>query len=306
MPLLDTSFYKGKNTRVFVSEPSATASAPTAFEVTFSGSESIGDEVVAVDAIPQAMYEGQELIYVASGNKVTTGADAAAGATSITIGTLNNDVAVGDILWYGSYPMLATATASSGSSVAVSVERVPVAISSGSTIHQAPTQRIILAADAAASATSLSVQPLTAAVASSGYCLGVPLVRVIGGTQAPFANTENVNTLSTTTFETASTVVWDDADVQTAGWNIAWQGNFKPDQEGYHRVELVGGERNKGQELWLSHHITDDNGNLLKVRQGRVKVSGYNEPTTADGILTAAWTFLGQGQYSEQNLVITG
>lgn len=119
------------------------------------------------------------------------------------------------------------------------------------------------------------------------------LMRVMGTTSTELSLTEGTSNLTSTTYDSGMRMEWDEIQITSKGWTLPRQGNFKPTDPAYLAIREAG---LKGLEIPVLRILPDENGDPAEFQRGRSLITGFSVPAPADGIVTASWTFTGQGR----------
>lgn len=117
--------------------------------------------------------------------------------------------------------------------------------------------------------------------------------RVYGTSSAPLAISETTQQLRSTTYDSHLQPEWDETQITGKGWTLNRQGNFKPHDPAW---LLIRQAANTGQEIHVLRILPDESGAPARFERGRAIITGYSDDPPADGIITASWTFQGQGE----------
>lgn len=117
--------------------------------------------------------------------------------------------------------------------------------------------------------------------------------RVYGTSSAPLNISETTNQLRSTTYDSNLQPEWDETQITGKGWTLGRQGNFKPHDPAW---LLIRQAANTGQEIHVLRILPDESGAPARFERGRAIITGYSDDPPADGIITASWTFTGQGE----------
>lgn len=121
------------------------------------------------------------------------------------------------------------------------------------------------------------------------------LYRVLGTSNSPYSLTRNAQNLQSVTYDNAESSSWDESETTSKSWTVGRQGNFKPRDHAFRQNRLAAHE---DREVWLQQILADEDGAPAHVKEGRAIVDAYQEDPPADGIVTASWTWQGQGRPS--------
>lgn len=119
------------------------------------------------------------------------------------------------------------------------------------------------------------------------------LMRVMGTTNTELALSEGTSNLTSVTYDSQFRMEWDEITITSKGWTLNRQGNFKPSDPAYQAIRDAALD---GLEVPVLRILPDENGDPVEFERGRSLITGFNNPAPADGIVTATWTFSGQGR----------
>lgn len=130
------------------------------------------------------------------------------------------------------------------------------------------------------------------------------LHRVIGTESAGFSTTDNVNTLTPATYESAfAGTTWAEDEATSKAWAIARSGRFKAGDFALGQVELASFEE---REVWVKVVYPDENGDPARIYEGRARVRNFSVDPPATGVVDASWTWQGQGRPKRTDLLTAG
>ena len=227
----DVKFASGRYTGLFISDvQSGAAVAPTAETITVAtAGAAAGALTIPVNAITNPIYRGKVLKF-SNGVEAILTADAAAGATSLTVDNVSGTAGAG----------------------------ISGAIAAGVTASNDRLWRLL-------------------GTSSSNYTV----------------NENNVQQLQSTTYETVDSMSWDTSEAASKGWQIPRQGRFKSDDRAFRQVFTAA---HNDKELWVRYILPQEDGAAGLTITGRVKVRNFDAPSPADGITDANFTLVGQGE----------
>lgn len=126
------------------------------------------------------------------------------------------------------------------------------------------------------------------------------LHRVIGTESAGFSLTDNVQTLTPATYESAfAGTTWAEDEATSKAWAIARSGRFKGNDYALGQVELAAFQE---REVWVKVVYPDDNGVPVRIYEGRARVRNLAVDPPATGVVDASWTWQGQGRPKRTDL----
>lgn len=152
--------------------------------------------------------------------------------------------------------------------------------------------KAILAADAAATDTTLTVEALTEAIADAETATFTAKTRLLGGTQADLSlgNT----TTDVLIFEDAGGYM--DGAVTSASWSISWSANELLDDTTFDMVEYNARNATSGQEIYVWHESPPPTGFTTgRTYHGPAIIEGFDMSRPSDGLLSYSCTFMGRG-----------
>lgn len=194
-------------------------------------------------------------------------------------------------------PTNVSITVDTGGGAAIGETSIGVTALSGSIAKGTPLvfsggAKAILAADAAATDTTLTVEALTAAIADAETATFTAKTRLLGGTQADLSlgNT----TTDVLIFEDAGGYM--DGAVTSASWSISWSANELLDDTTFDMVEYNARNATSGQEIYVWHESPAPTGFTTgRTYHGPAIIEGFDMSRPSDGLLSYTCTFMGRG-----------
>lgn len=180
----------------------------------------------------------------------------------------------------------------SGSAVTAGSTSIPLSAAPGVVIPEGTVLafgavEVYVAQTAQATDTALTVDPTPADIPDGATATWDQLVRLHGGTNSPFQGSSNEQT--TSTYESGG---WQDGKVVQNSWTINWNGNFRPDDQGYKYVRDAWLNQ---QELYVLQVRTREDGTVAEKREGVCAVTSFQDDAPADGVVTMTATLNGRG-----------
>lgn len=136
--------------------------------------------------------------------------------------------------------------------------------------------------------TSITSDPLPAALIAGDTFSFDKLWRLLGGTQSEFQINEQQQEAQT--YEAGG---WSDGKITGAAWVMPWQGNFRPDDPAWKAIKNAA---LNFTEVWVARYLPREDGSLALVQEGVASIGGYRDTGPANGIVTAQWNFIGRGK----------
>jgi hypothetical protein len=152
--------------------------------------------------------------------------------------------------------------------------------------------QVYLAADAAAGATTLSVETTSGSLAGTCTAAYVAKLRLAGGTStgAKIGN----STTESLVFEDAQG--YEDGIVTKSNWEVPWEANLLADDDSYRRIYFAASYGTSGREVYIWQYdpppVGATSGDGLK---GACIVGDFSKTFKSDSIVTFSTTFKGQG-----------
>lgn len=126
------------------------------------------------------------------------------------------------------------------------------------------------------------------------------LHRVIGTESAGFSLSDNVQTLTPATYESAfAGAVWAEDEATSKAWAIARSGRYKAGDYALSQVEIAQFEE---REVWVKVVYPDEEGTPARIYEGRARVRNLAIDPPATGVVDASWTWQGQGRPKRTDL----
>jgi hypothetical protein len=196
-------------------------------------------------------------------------------------------------------PVNVTVTTGSGgisaASTTITVAALSGAIAAGTPLsfsNGSSSLYVYLAADAAAGATTLTVETTTGSLTGTCTATYTAKLRLLGGTST--GAKIGATTTESLVFEDA--LGYEDGVVTKQNWEVPWKANLLSDDDAYRRVAYAASTAISGRELFIWQFDPPPagytNGDGLK---GSVIASDFSKDFPSDNIVTFSCTFKGQG-----------
>jgi hypothetical protein len=187
---------------------------------------------------------------------------------------------------------VATGGAAAGATT-IPVNALSAAVYANSVLIFASGKRAVVSADAAASATSLTVEALAASLLAADTATDYGLKRVMGVTTSTYGTAPRTQELGSNTYESSEEKQWQDVDVIGDSWNISVSAEPDLDDAGFKVIETAS---INGSEVWVKRETMRKDGTVARIEEGAALITGFSRPNPAENVITAAWTFQGQGK----------
>jgi hypothetical protein len=174
----------------------------------------------------------------------------------------------------------------------IGVTALSGAIAKGTPLVFSGGTKAYLAADAATGATTLTVEPLSGAIADAETADFIAKTRLLGGTQADLSlgNT----TTDVLVFEDPGG--YNDGAVTGSSWSISWSAQELLDDATFEAIEYNARNANSGQEIYIWHESATPTGATTgRTYHGPSIIEGFDMSRPSDGLLTYSCTFQGRG-----------
>lgn len=125
------------------------------------------------------------------------------------------------------------------------------------------------------------------------------MFRVLGTEDSTLTVNDETNPLGSTTYDSGQTLSWAEVQVVGKGWELDRSGEFKARDKAW---LIIREAILTGRELWVERVLSDGKNQPYQVERGRAIITSPSVPAPADGIVTASWTFQGQGALDIQDI----
>lgn len=151
---------------------------------------------------------------------------------------------------------------------------------------------VYLTADAKVGATTLTIEPATAALTGSSTAEYVAKLRLLGGTQL----NANINSDRTDVLVFEDLLGYKDGAVTGQSWELPWTANLLSDDEAFRRVFFAASQAVSGREVYVWQEDAPPTGFAVgDGLKGATVVMNLQKNMTSTAILSLTCTFMGQG-----------
>lgn len=177
----------------------------------------------------------------------------------------------------------------------IAVDALPGAIAGGTplTFDASGTKTTVyLAKDAKLGAISLSVEPLTSALASAATANYIAKLRLLGGSQLDV----QIDADRTDVLVFEDPMGYKDGAITSQSWQMPWTANLLTEDEAYRRIYYAASNATSGREIWVWQQDPPPAGyEVGDGLKGATVITGFKKNLQSTGILTTNLTFMGQG-----------
>ncbi|MEH1808425.1 hypothetical protein [Nostoc sp.] len=187
----------------------------------------------------------------------------------------------------------ATGITSAATSVTVTALEGPIAGGTPLLFDNETTKLLVyLTKDALAGATTLTIEPATAALTGSSTAEYVAKLRLLGGTQL----NANINSDRTDVLVFEDLLGYKDGAVTGQSWELPWTANLLSSDEAFRRVFFAASQAVSGREVYVWQEDAPPAGFAVgDGLKGATVVMNLSKALQSTSILTFTCTFMGQG-----------
>lgn len=195
----------------------------------------------------------------------------------------------------------ANVTITNSAAVSASATTIPVSALSGPVPAGTPLKfvkagnpdvKVYTTAAAAAGATSITVEPVSAGIAITSQATYTALLLLAGGTTSD----ESISANDTETTVYGDELGYSTGRVTSASWQVTYSFNVLPADDGYFRLAYTARNSVNGVLGWLKKEDQAPSGYTVgESIAGLVAVTDFSKSNPADGIITGSLTFKGRG-----------